>query len=40
MANFGIRIDLLKLKGAFLRNIKGKTSTKRCLFSVIAERGM
>lgn len=37
MANFGIRIDLLKLKGAFLRNIKGKTSTKRCLIIPIDE---
>ena len=24
MSNFGIKIDLLKLKGAFLKNIKGK----------------
>ena len=31
MSNFGIKIDLLKLKGAFLKNIKGKTTTKRCL---------
>lgn len=31
MANFGIRIDLLKLQGAFLRNLKGQTATKRCL---------
>lgn len=31
MANFGIRIDLLKLQGAFLRNLKGKAETKRCL---------
>ena len=31
MANYGIRIDLLKLKGAFLRNLKGQTATKRCL---------
>ena len=31
MANFGIRIDLLKLKGAFMRNLKGKTATKLCL---------
>ena len=31
MSNFGIKIDLLKLKGAFLKNIKGTTATKRCL---------
>lgn len=31
MANYGIRIDLLKLKGAFMRNLRGKTSTKRCI---------
>lgn len=31
MANFGIRIDLLKLQGAFMRNLKGTTATKRCL---------
>lgn len=31
MANFGIKIDLLKVKGAFMRNLKGTTATKRCL---------
>lgn len=31
MSNFGIKIDCLKLKGAFLRNLQGRTSTKRCL---------
>lgn len=31
MSNFGMKIDLLKLKGAFLRNLQGKTSTKRCI---------
>lgn len=31
MSNFGMKIDLLKLNGAFLKNIKGKTTTKRCL---------
>ncbi len=31
MANYGIKIDLLKLKGAFMRNLQGKTATKRCL---------
>lgn len=29
--NFSIRIDLLKIKGAFMRNLKGKQETKRCL---------
>lgn len=31
MSNFSIRIDLLKLQGAFMRNLKGTTATKRCL---------
>lgn len=31
MSNFGIRIDLLKLQGAFMRNLKGTKATKRCL---------
>jgi hypothetical protein len=31
MSNFGIKIDLLKLKGAFMRNLQGKTTTKRCI---------
>ena len=31
MANYGIKIDLLKLKGAFMRNLQGKVETKRCL---------
>lgn len=31
MANYGIKIDLLKLKGAFMRNLQGKAETKRCL---------
>ena len=29
--NFSIRIDLLKLNGAFMRNLQGKTTVKRCL---------
>ena len=29
--NLGIRIDALKFSGAFMRNLKGKTATKRCL---------
>lgn len=31
MKNYGIRIDLLKLQGAFMRNLQGKTATKKCL---------
>lgn len=31
MSNYSIKIDCLKLKGAFLRNLKGNTATKRCL---------
>lgn len=29
MANFSIKTDLLKLKGAFVTNLKGKTATRR-----------
>lgn len=29
--NFNIKIDLLKLKGAFMRNLQGKSAEKRCL---------
>ena len=31
MANYGIKINLQKLGGAFLTNLKGKTTTKKCL---------
>jgi len=31
MSNYSIKQDLLKLKGAFVTNLKGKTATKRCL---------
>lgn len=31
MENYSIRIDLLKLQGAFLRNMTGRTATKRCI---------
>lgn len=37
MSNFGIKIDCLKIKGAFLRNLQGKTSTKRCLIIPVDE---
>lgn len=31
MANYSIKTDLLKLAGAFVTNLKGKTATKQCL---------
>lgn len=31
MANYTISLRMLKLQGACLRNLKGKTATKRCL---------
>lgn len=31
MTNFRLKIDLLKLKGAFMRNLTGKTTNKRCI---------
>ena len=31
MTNYALRIDLLKLRGAFVRNLQGATSTKRCI---------
>lgn len=31
MANFSIKVNLLKLTGAFLTNFKGNTTTKRCV---------
>jgi hypothetical protein len=31
MSNFGIRVDLMKLNGAFMKNLVGKTATKRCI---------
>ena len=40
MSNYSIKADLLKVKGAFVTNLKGKTSTKRCLVIPIDESGM
>lgn len=40
MANYSIKTDLLKLQGAFVTNIKGKTATKQCLCIPIAESGL
>ncbi len=31
MANYDIRIDLLKLAGASIQTLKGKTTTKKCI---------
>jgi len=40
MANFSIKTDLLKLQGAFVTNLKGKTETKRCLIIPVDESGL
>lgn len=40
MANFSIKADLLKLRGAFMMNIKGKTAMKRCLCIPVDEAGV
>lgn len=37
MANYGIKLDLLKLKGATVRNLQGRTATKRCLIIPVDE---
>jgi hypothetical protein len=31
MSNFGIKINLMKVKQAFVANIQGKAATKRCI---------
>ncbi len=40
MANYSIKANLLKIKGAFVTNLKGKTATRRCLVIDIDESGM
>lgn len=40
MANYSIKTDLLKLQGAFVTNIKGKSATKQCLCIPIEESGL
>ncbi len=35
--NYGIKIDLLKLKGAFMRNLQGKSATKKCIIIPVDE---
>lgn len=40
MANYSIKANLLKVQGAFVTNLKGKTATKRCLVIPVDESGM
>lgn len=40
MTNYSIKIDLRKLQGTFVTDIKGKTATKRCLCIPIEESGL
>ena len=40
MANFSIKLDLLKLQKSFLTNLKGKTATKRCLIIPVDDAGL
>lgn len=40
MGNYSIKANLLKIKGAFVTNLKGKTATRRCLVIDIDESGM
>lgn len=40
MANYSIKTDLLRLPGAFVTNIKGRTATKRCLCIPIEDSGL
>lgn len=37
MANYRIKIDLLKLRGASVQNVQGKTATKRCVIIPVDE---
>ena len=41
MANYSIKADLLKVKGAFVKDLKGRTgAVKRCLIIPIEDSGM
>ena len=40
MGNFSIKEDLLKLKGSFITNFKGRTETKRCLVIPVDDSGL
>lgn len=35
--NYSIKIDLLKLKGAFMRELQGKTAAKKCIIIPVEE---
>lgn len=37
--NYGIRVDLLKLNNAFMKNLTGKMATKRCLIIPVDDNG-
>ena len=39
MANYSIKADLLKVNGAFVTNIQGKTTVKKCLCIPIEDSG-
>lgn len=38
--NFTAKIDLLRIKGAIVRNLKGATTTKKCLIIPLDESDM
>ncbi len=40
MTNYSLKINLLKVVGAFLTNIKGRTTTKRCIVIPIDDGGL
>lgn len=40
MANFSIKADLLKIKGAAIINLKDETATKRCLVIPVDDSGL
>lgn len=40
MANYSIKADLFKVKGAALINLKGKTATKQCLVIPVEGSGL
>lgn len=40
MGNYSIKTNLLKVQGAFVTNLKGKTTTKRCLVIPVDASGM
>lgn len=37
MPNYGIKLNLLKLRGATVRNVQGHTATKRCIIIPVDE---